>query len=494
VKQILNNLLSNAFKYTQKGKVTLEVGGERRGDNVCLEFSVSDTGIGIKKEDIGKLFLEYNQLTTQAHRKIEGTGLGLSICKNLVDLMGGTVNVESEYGKGSRFTVKIRQKIVDPTPIGLETAQNLKTFRLMKHHGLKELVRTPMPYGKVLVVDDVITNLDVARGLMKPYDLTIHCASSGRQAIELVREGKNLYDVIFMDHMMPEMDGIEAVRIIREELGTEYAKTVPIIALTANAIVGNETMFLESGFQAYLPKPIDVMLLDALLNEWVRDKQGQATPEERKEPETETIADVLSGLQSEGLNIQGLDVSAGCSRFGGENAYKEVLRSYADYTPDLLDKLREVNEETLPEYAIAVHGLKGSSYGICADKVGKMAETLEFAAKNGDIETVRAKNGDLLREAESLLSDLRSIGKGAPAEGEKERVERRSAPDVSLLRELREHCTRYDVAGMEKALSELERYVYESQDELVKWLRKQVDNLEYEKVLERLQNIETSRS
>jgi signal transduction histidine kinase/FixJ family two-component response regulator len=473
VKQILNNILSNAFKYTQKGKVTLEVGGKRRGDNVCLEFSVSDTGIGIKKEDIGKLFLEYNQLTTQAHRKIEGTGLGLSICKNLVDLMGGTVNVKSEYGKGSRFTVRIRQKIIDPTPIGLETAQNLITFRLMKHHGVKELVRTPMPYGKVLVVDDVITNLDVARGLMKPYDLTIHCASSGRQAIELVREGKNLYDVIFMDHMMPEMDGIEAVRIIREEIGTEYAKTVPIIALTANAIVGNEAMFLESGFQAYLPKPIDVMLLDALLNEWIRDKRGQETPEERREPETETAADVFP---------KGLDVRAGCSRFGGENAYKEILRSYADYTPDLLDKLREVNEENLPEYAITVHGLKGSSYGICADKVGKMAETLEFAAKNGDIETVRAKNGSLLREVESLLSDLRSMQK-------KESVERRRAPDVSLLRELREHCARYDVAGMEKALSELERYVYESQDELIKWLRKQVDDLEYEKVLERLQDI-----
>jgi CheY-like chemotaxis protein/anti-sigma regulatory factor (Ser/Thr protein kinase) len=492
VKQILNNLLSNAFKYTQKGKVTLEVGYERRGKNACLSFSVSDTGIGIKKEDMGKLFLEYNQLNIQAHRKIEGTGLGLSICKNLVDLMGGTVSVESEYGKGSRFTVKIRQGIADSTPIGLETAQNLKTFRLMEHRGLKELVRTPMPYGKVLVVDDVVTNLDVAKGLMRPYGLTIHCASGGKQAIELIREGKNVYDVIFMDHMMPEIDGIETVRIIREEIGTEYAKTVPIIALTANVIIGNESMFLENGFQAYLPKPIDVMLLDALLNEWVRDKRGQEMPEERKEPEAEIAADALPGLQTEGLDvldIEGLGVEAGCSRFGGEDAYREVLRSYASHTPDLLDKLREVNEETLPEYAIAVHGLKGSSYGICADGVGKMAEALEFAAKNGDIETVKAKNGALLRETESLLSDLRSMGKKTPTEGKEESVERRSAPDVSLLRELREHCARYDVAGMERALLELEKYTYESQGELVEWLRKQVDDLEYHRILERLEDV-----
>jgi CheY-like chemotaxis protein len=481
----------------------LEVSCERQGEDACLSFSVSDTGIGIKKEDIGKLFLEYNQLTARTHRQIEGTGLGLAICKNLIDLMGGTVSVESEYGKGSCFTVKIRQGIVDSVPIGWQTVQNLKTFRLMKPRGVKKFVRTPMPYGKVLVVDDVVTNLDVAKGLMSPYGLTIHCVSGAKQAIGLVQEGKNVYDVIFMDHMMPEIDGIEAVRIIREEIGTEYAKTVPIVALTANAIVGNEAMFLGKGFQAFLPKPIDVTLLDSLLNEWIRDKRGQETPAERKEPKIEVVGDTLSGLRTEGLDIgsldiesldiEGLDVEAGCSRFGGERPYWEVLRSYATHTPELLNKLREVAEETLPEYAIAVHGLKGSSYGICADRVGKMAEALEFAAKNGDIVTVRGKNGDLLREAESLLSNLRSLlrslWKETPSEGERGNAERRSAPDASLLGELREHCARYDIAGMESVLLELEKYTYDSQDELVAWLRKQVDDLEYGEILERLQDI-----
>jgi signal transduction histidine kinase/CheY-like chemotaxis protein len=527
VKQILNNILSNAFKYTQEGKVTLEVGCERRGKNACLSFAVSDTGIGIKKEDLGKLFLEYNQLTTQANQKIEGTGLGLSICRNLVTLMDGTIDVESEYGKGSRFTVKIRQEIVDPTPIGLEAAQNLKTFRLMENHRMRDLVRTPMPYGKVLVVDDVVTNLDVAKGLMMPYGLTIHCVSRGKQAVDLIREAQHIYDVIFMDHMMPEMDGIEAVRVIREEIGTEYAKTVPIIALTANAIVGNEAMFLEHGFQAYLPKPIDVMLLDSLLNEWIRDKHAQPPQEAAQDaPEARASLDIpkqdiellnmnkfdMSELSTRELNMQnlnvvGLDIEAGCERFGGEDIYMEVVKSYATHTPELLDKLRQVKEETLADYAVNVHGLKGSSYGICADGIGKMAQELELAAKQGDMATVRAKNDPLIREVEALLSALPSVwkevfgkevpekeilgkeisGKDASREGEIGGKIVKSAPDPSLLRDLREYCSRYDVTNMEKVLSELERYTYESQDDLVKWLRKQLDDLEYEQICARLE-------
>jgi CheY-like chemotaxis protein/anti-sigma regulatory factor (Ser/Thr protein kinase) len=492
VKQILNNLLSNAFKYTQKGKVVLRVTCERRKGHACLVFAVSDTGIGIKKEDLGKLFLEYNQLSTQASRKIEGTGLGLSICKNLVKLMNGTIEVESEYGKGSCFTVRIRQEIVDSTPIGLEMAQNLKTFRLMEDHKVKELVRTPMPYGKVLVVDDVVTNLDVAKGLMTPYGLTVHCTSNGKQAIELVREGKHIYDAIFMDHMMPGMDGIETVQVIRSEIGTEYAKTVPVIALTANAIAGNEAMFLENGFQAYLPKPIDVTLLDSLLNQWVRDRRSRQTPERTEETEGPKEPEAKDAGTFAELQVEGLNAQKGRSRFGGKEGYLQVLRSYEIHTPELLDKLRGVKEETLPGYAIAVHGLKGSSYGICADEVGKMAEDLEFAAKRGDIAAVRAKNGDLIHAAEALLSNLRFLWKetresGVGNEDESGAKHKKSAPDPSLLRELRECCARYDLAGMEKVLSEMERYTYESQGGLVEWLREQADGLEYGQILQRLE-------
>ncbi|MDR3147844.1 MAG: PAS domain-containing protein, partial [Treponema sp.] len=175
VKQVLNNILSNAFKYTKAGVVTLQVRWERQGSDAELIFAVSDTGQGIRKEDIGKLFSAYSQLDTGANRKIEGTGLGLSITKWLVEMMNGTIEVESEYGWGSTFTVRLHQRIIDDTPIGKEVAENLMSFRFIetRRSRSKNLIRVRMPYGKVLVVDDVATNLDVAKGLMLPYGLTI---------------------------------------------------------------------------------------------------------------------------------------------------------------------------------------------------------------------------------------------------------------------------------------------------------------------------------
>ncbi|MDR2295427.1 MAG: response regulator, partial [Clostridiales Family XIII bacterium] len=233
IKQILNNLLSNAFKYTREGKVTLSMRGRRDGDAFWLICRVSDTGIGIRKEDIGRLFTEYNKLDMTSNRHIEGTGLGLSICKNLVEMMGGCIEVESVYGAGSAFTADMRQTLVGDAIMDRATMQNLMSFNynLERNKRSKNLILTQMPYARVLVVDDVVTNLDVAKGILLPYGLTVDCASGGREAVRLVRAGNPRYDLIFMDHMMPEMDGIETVRVIREEIGTDYAKTVPIIAL-----------------------------------------------------------------------------------------------------------------------------------------------------------------------------------------------------------------------------------------------------------------------
>jgi signal transduction histidine kinase/CheY-like chemotaxis protein len=481
IKQILNNILSNAFKYTSKGKVRLKITCERHANDAWMEYVVSDTGIGIKKEDIENIFTEYRQLDTNTNRKIEGTGLGLSICKNLVSLMEGTIDVESEYGMGSVFTVRIRQKIEDPSPIGIETAQNLKTFRLMDSHTAKNLSRTKMPYGKILIVDDVITNLDVAKGLMAPYELTIHTASSGKRAIEMIREEKTTYDAIFMDHMMPDMDGIETVRIIRGEIGTEYARNVPVIALTANALVDNENMFLENGFQGYISKPIDVVKLDALLNKWILGKRREATEQYAGE---ETISDSSARSIADEFQIDGLAISSGISRFGGEELYLKVLHSYVTNTPPLLDKARGVDEKSLSEYAVMIHGIKGACAGISADAAERAAQELEFAAKRGDIDAVRAQNGPFIQIAEKLIADISAMLKTASSSPAKEH---RSAPDKAALKKMLECCRRYDVTGMEEAMSEIERYKYESGNDLAEWLRKRLDNLEYDQILAKLE-------
>ncbi|MCL1796567.1 MAG: ATP-binding protein, partial [Clostridia bacterium] len=225
VKQVMNNLLSNAFKYTHEGSVKLDVSSERDGEDIWMTAVISDTGIGIKREDLEKLFKAYNQVDTAANRNIEGTGLGLQITRRLVEMMDGSVTVESEYGKGSTFTVKLRQKFVTDAAIGQDTAKTLMSFRYTDYKRRNNLrfTRISLPYARVLVVDDVATNLDVARGLLKPYKMHIDCVASGQEAIDAVKNESPRYNAVFMDHMMPGMDGIEATRRIRE-IGTDYAK------------------------------------------------------------------------------------------------------------------------------------------------------------------------------------------------------------------------------------------------------------------------------
>jgi len=493
IKQILNNLLSNAFKYTEKGSVLLTVSWEKRGDDAWLVFAIQDTGQGIRRQDLPKLFSEYRQLDARANRHIEGTGLGLSITKNLVSLMDGRIGVESEYGTGSTFTVQLPQRIVDETPIGETIAQSLEAFHFkdVHHNQSLRLARSYMPYGKVLVVDDVETNLDVAKGLMLPYGLSIDTAASGPEAIEKIQAAGNgdetsRYDVVFMDHMMPGMDGLEAIRIIRNELSGNYGRTVPIIALTANALTGNEKMFLAHGCNAFISKPIDIMQLDTALNTWVRDKQSVET---LKKAEMELVKTKKEEPDSPGIlddiTVAGIDIIQGRQRYNGETAYLDIIRSWCLHTPALLEKLRGLSPENLPEYSITVHGLKGSSYGIFANDIGKKAAELEGFAKAGDFSSVQAANTAFIEMVESMLTDLRELlEKTAAGKGAKQKA---AAPDPALLAKLLDATKRYKSTLMEEILADIESYDYETGGELVDWLREQVDNLEYDAICDRLE-------
>jgi CheY-like chemotaxis protein len=274
VKQILNNLLSNAFKYTKKGTVILTVDCVREGDTILITFNISDTGIGIRGEDMEKLFTDYNQLDIQSNREVEGTGLGLSITKKFVDLMGGEISVESEYGKGSTFRVRIRQGFVDDKKIGKETAENLCAFRYADKQTQAKLIRPDLSYARVLLVDDFPANFDVAVEMLRKYKMQVDCVTSGREAVDRIAAGEPVYNAVFMDHMMPEMNGIEATKLIRA-LGTGYAENIPIIALTANAVAGNDRMFLDNGFNAFIPKPYSMKILDGIVRRWIRQMKSK---------------------------------------------------------------------------------------------------------------------------------------------------------------------------------------------------------------------------
>ncbi|MCL2548836.1 MAG: transporter substrate-binding domain-containing protein, partial [Symbiobacteriaceae bacterium] len=289
IKQILNNLLSNAFKYTDAGQVTLRLSastfaGEDGEQKVKLILGVDDTGQGMSPEQVNHLYDAYARFNPQMNRSTEGAGLGMSITRNLISLMHGEISVHSELGKGSQFEVTLEQGWVSDEPLGKEQAENLQEFRLGNHYLSRTyLRREPMPYGSVLVVDDVETNLYVAQGLLTPYGLAVDTVTSGTAAIERVNEGR-VYDIIFMDHMMPIMDGMEATRIIRDR-GYKGA----IIALTANAVLGQASVFLNNGFDDFISKPVDLRQLDAVLNKFIRDRQPARESEppgaEQRSPE-----------------------------------------------------------------------------------------------------------------------------------------------------------------------------------------------------------------
>ncbi|MFP3043561.1 ATP-binding protein [Treponema primitia] len=487
VKQIFNNLLSNAFKYTAEGRVDWYLSSEFDGNDVWLTSRVQDTGKGIREEDIGRLFIEFNQVNVKSSSRVEGTGLGLSITKNLVETMGGSITVESEYGKGSVFSIKIRQQYVNDRIIDSEVLKNLSDFQYTASRRSKKdnLSRAYLPYVHVLVVDDVPTNLDVARGMLQPYGMIVDCVDSGQKAIDLVREDKIKYNAIFMDHMMPEMDGIEAVakiRAVEKERNVEPDRQIPIIALTANAILGNEELFLRNGFQAFLSKPIDIIRLDLILNLYVRNKKL-----EKELSLPERAPDINGGQGSkvklfEGKSVPGIDFNTGLGRFSNnDETYLGILGSYLSQISAAPDKIKSCTAETLADYRLPVHSLKSTSYTVGAEAIGKMAEELEQAAGKGDFEFFSAHSGAFLDALENLGLGLKDF-----LDTVKIKKPVQAAPDPALLTKVLEASIQYDMEQLDAAMDELERYDYESQSDLIVWLRERVAKSELEKIQERL--------
>ncbi|MDR3332581.1 MAG: response regulator [Synergistaceae bacterium] len=475
IRQVLINLLSNAEKYTNSGFIRFSANCERmEGDSVNMIFSIADSGIGIKDEDIGSLFGDFSRVDIERNKYIQGTGLGLSITRLLCRAMGGDVTVTSEYGKGSVFTATVRQGCPNYSPmVGI----------LGKTHSDSGSGEVPFtaPDFRVLIVDDIATNLKVVEGLLAPYMMAVDTCLSGQEAVNLVKE--NHYDLVLMDHMMPDMDGIEATAAIRS-LGGRF-KELTIVALTANAVSGMREMFLENGFDDFLPKPLEISKLKERVEKWVSpDRRRSARVRDKSRESGKFGMAQAEGASISSVVIDGLDIAAGISSFSAEEIYIDILRTYAEQTPKLLDRIRAVERGDLTNYAIIVHGIKGSSSGVCAFRAAKMAEALELSAKRGDFDAVWVKNGEFIKTVEKLLADIAAMLKGTSPLPKKERL---AAPSHDLLGTLFDCCERYDTLGMNGILSELEKYEYESDGELVEWISAKVNDLEYDEIKDRLE-------
>ncbi|MCL2182271.1 MAG: ATP-binding protein [Chitinispirillia bacterium] len=393
IKQVLNNILSNAFKYTDCGSVSLSVSHEVSGDDIMLIVRVVDTGHGIKNDDLKLLFSEYQRFDSGANRHTEGTGLGLSITRRLVAMMDGKIDVESEYGKGSVFIVTMKQKAVAGAGvIGADLSERLRnfTFTGMKQSASMMIKRDYMPYGSVLIVDDVETNLLVAEGLMSLYGLVIETVSSGPAAIGKVKGGK-VYDIIFMDHMMPGMDGVEATKELRN-----FGYNGVIVALTANAIYGTEEMFARSGFDGFVSKPIDVRKLDAVLTKFVRDRHR--SDETAEMPVEEVTADEPAQGESAGQ-------TPGAQRdvkpvLMNERFIKALRRDLEKSVAALRESLASNDMKLL---STTVHGLKSAFAAIGEKEKSDRALALELAVRKDDIEFIRINAQNFITMIEGLI-------------------------------------------------------------------------------------------
>lgn len=391
LKQIVTNLLSNALKYTEKGSITLRIRCEEKDDDeILLNVTVEDTGIGIKDEDKERMFKEFER-GNASYNSIEGTGLGLSITRSLLELMGSELMFISEFGLGSAFGFSLKQKKVSDERVG-QLSFALKDKK--KYYSGDDFIA---PQAEILIVDDNIMNLEVAKSLLKKTQVSADTASSGKECIELVKKKK--YDLIFLDHMMPEKDGIETLGEIRST--ENLCRKTPVVVLTANAVSGAKKMYLKNGFDDYISKPVTAAELERRLVKFLPEELITYAEEDSG---TETEMRSLGDTEFANVNVKLGMKYAG----GNEKMYREVVGIYLDSSGLCVEKIiRAFYDEDLNSYGINVHSLKSTSLSIGAEKLSELARSLELAAKNGDREFVESNHQMLIRLYDEVIAELK---------------------------------------------------------------------------------------
>ncbi len=439
IKQIMLNLLNNAVKYTEKGKIIFTVAGERGQDGKFLMYvSVRDTGIGIRAEDIDKLTKAFQRVDEQRNSNVEGTGLGLSITKTFLNMMGSTLEVQSEYGKGSDFFFRVEQEIMDERPIG-----KINPYELHSEAAAAAITFTA-PEAEILVVDDNRMNLDVFRALLKKTRVRVMTATSGKECLRQVQ--KQEFDIIFLDHMMPEMDGVETLKQLKA-LEDNLSKDTPVIALTANAVAGAKEEYIAQGFADYLSKPVQGSTLEKMVRAYLpeklvhtgreengQDKKDAESVRESKEKEaagdgsnenvfdkdivaahSQAVQDSCDGIAEERfpgeklLCAHHIKAARALPYFGDDvEMYLEILEEFGAGMPERVVKL-EASAWDCESYAILVHALKSNAKNVGAETLGLMAFEHEKAAKAGKRDYITQAFSQLKEEMEVVNRGIRKF-------------------------------------------------------------------------------------
>ncbi len=480
IKQIITNLLTNAVKYTEKGTITFHIGYERmedEPDHVLLKVAVEDTGIGIRKENLSKLFEQFDRIEEKRNRHIEGTGLGMNITQKLLEMMGSEIEVHSEYGKGSSFGFALRQKVLRWEELG----DYQKAYRNLAGRKKEDREQFTAPDAEVLVIDDNPMNLMVFKSLLKRTKVRIDTAGSGDEGLTLAYDKK--YDVIFFDHMMPGKDGIETLHELRAQKNNPNLYT-PSVCLTANAIAGAREQYISEGFDEYLTKPIDSRKLEDMLQSFLPTEKLILTPREEKEETEDTDNEILRSLRS----FEAIDVKKGLENSGSVEAYLPLLKIFYESMDEKAAEIKRYYDEgDTKDYTIKVHALKSSARIIGATAFGERAQALEDAGKREDLAYIRENQASFMEELEQFREPLRVLF-------EKEEEEDRPVADEYLLaevfEEIRGAAEAMDCDRLEAVFKDMADYrIPEERSELYGKLKTAADAFDYDTVLSLLKGV-----
>ncbi len=444
IKQCILNLITNAIKYTNDGSISFVMTFNKIDDmNIRLNIQVIDTGIGIKEEDMKKLFAPFERIEEEKNRTIEGSGLGISIVRRLLNMMGSNLEVNSTYGKGSDFSFSLKQTVVDWTAIGgineayAESIEEMSTYKEKLH----------APRARLLFVDDTAMNLDVIKGLLKTTGMTIDTVLSGKEALAAIQEIK--YDIIFIDHRMPEMDGIQTLHAMKNIQDNQNIKT-PCIALTANAISGVRQMYLSEGFDDYLSKPVNPAKLEEIICKYLPEDYIEKSIDNNSENNADDFSDFIQNLKK----INEIDFDEALKNCSSPELLLSTIQQYHDSIEQKASELDQLYQtEDWNNYGIKVHALKSTSRLIGASGLSKLAEYLEKCVDNNEISEIINNHQDFINSFRTYKNILETLIESKSENVEKKEITRNELSEK--IQKLIEYADSFDIDGLDNLINEL---------------------------------------